>query len=229
MDQFRLCSNPQCQNRNFLKYDACPTCGAKTGLYSNADANQLLAAKRAPQLQMQNKQALYSAPAPPPPPMDSFQPPPPPPPMRADSWTQGMSTEAEEHLLGGLTSGNLHVKGRTTFGYGIYATNRRIIGVKSMKGLWASGLFGFAGLWVGRTDQSAKVIAELETKKDLEIRKENILQMQMKKPQRTRVGYLNILLISGGNITVTIAEKKHFEVLKNLMAAFHPQGLRVEE
>jgi hypothetical protein len=106
------------------------------------------------------------------------------------------------------------------------------MGVKSMKGLWASGLFGFAGLWVGRTDQSAQVIAELEAKKDLEVRKENILQMQMKKPQGTafiRGGYLNILLISGGSITVTIADKKDFEVLKNLMAAFHPQGLRVEE
>jgi hypothetical protein len=155
--------------------------------------------------------------------------------MGTDSWTQGMSTDAEEYLLGGLTSGNLHVKGRTTFGYGIYATNRRIIGVKSMKGL-ATGLLavgllpGLVALMVvGRTDQSAKAIAELETKKDLEVRKENILQIQMKKPQRTRVGYLNILLISGGNITVTIAEKKHFEVLKNLMTAFHPQGLRVEE
>jgi hypothetical protein len=181
---------------------------------------------------MQNKQALDKAPAPPPPPMNSFQTTPPPPPMRVDSWTQGMSTDAEEHLLGGLTSGNLHVKGRFTFGYGIYVTNRRIMGVMSLKGLWASGLFGLGGLWVGRTDQSAKAIAELETKKDLEIRKENILQMQMKKPQGTafiREGYLNILLISGGSITVRIADKKDFEVLKNLMAAFHPQGLRVEE
>lgn len=157
--------------------------------------------------------------------------------MWTDSRTQDKSIDAEEHLLGGLTSGNLHVKGRVTFGYGIYATNRRIIGVKSMKGL-ASGLLavgllpGLAGLWIGRKDQSAKVIAELEAKKDLEVRKENILQIQMKKPQGTafiRGGYLNILLMSGGSITVTIVDKKEFEVLKNLMAAFHPQGLRVEE
>jgi hypothetical protein len=149
--------------------------------------------------------------------------------MCTDSWTQGKSIDAEEHMLGGLTSAYFHVKGTASLGYGIYATNRRIMGVKSMKGLWGSGLFGLVGIWVGRTDQSAKVIAELEAKKDLEVRKENILQMQMKKPQGMRVGYLNILLISGGSITVTIGVKKEFEVLKNLMAAFHPQGLRVEE
>jgi hypothetical protein len=107
-----------------------------------------------------------------------------------------------------------------------------------MKGLWTGlavvtgGLIGLAGIWVGRTDQSAKVIAELETKKDLEIRKENILQMQMKKPQGTaliRPGRLNILSMSGGDITVVIADKKDFEVLKNLMTAFYPEVLRVEE
>jgi hypothetical protein len=73
------------------------------------------------------------------------------------------------------------------------------------------------------------VTAELEAKKDLEVRKENILQIQMKKPQRMKVGYLDILLISGGSITVTIGIKKEFEVLKNLMAVFYPEVLRVEE
>jgi hypothetical protein len=64
MDQFCLCSNPECQNGDFLNGDRCPSCGAKTWLYSNADANQLLAAKRAAQLQMQGVSQL---PPPPPP------------------------------------------------------------------------------------------------------------------------------------------------------------------
>jgi hypothetical protein len=150
--------------------------------------------------------------------------------MGTDSWTQGMSTDAEEHMLGGLTSAYFHVKGTASLGYGIYATNKRIMGIESMKGLWGSGLFGLVGMWVGRRDQSAKVIAELEAKKDFEGRKENILQIQMKKPQGIMaIYYINILLISGGSITVNIGDKKDFEVLKNLMAAFHPQGLRVEE
>jgi len=176
-------------------------------------------------------------------PTKSSQPPPPPPPppqplsVRAgieiaqpkEKGLQGMSTTEEEQLLGGLTSGDLHLKGRVSFGYGIYVTNKRIIGVKSMKGLLASGLLGLAGLWVGRTDSSAKAIAELEEKKDIEVRKEDVSEIEMKKPHGIRAGYLNIALNSGGSVTVTIGNKKEFKTIRDLMAAFRPEVLKAEE
>jgi len=146
-----------------------------------------------------------------------------------EKGVHGISATEEEQLLGGLTSGDLHLKGKVSFGYGIYVTNKRIIGVKSMKGLLASGLLGLAGLWVGRTDSSAKAIAELEEKKDIEVRKEDVSEIEMKKPHGIRAGYLNIALNSGGSVTVLIGNKKEFEPIKNLMAAFRPAVLKAEE
>jgi hypothetical protein len=222
--QFRLCSNSGCQNRDFLKFDACPTCGARTGLYNNLDANQLLAAKRAPQLQMQNKQALYSAPAPPP--------------VGVPAGVEMRTTE-QEYLLGGFESGNLVAIGpgvaKGSFGYGIYVTNRRIFGMKSMKGL-ATGLLAIgllpglvAYLAVGRKDHSAEAIMELENKKNIELRKENISKIEMNRaPTFLRPRQLIITLNSGTSIKF-IANKKDFQKLRDLMTAFYPEALRLED
>jgi len=76
----------------------------------------------------------------------------------------------EEQYLGGLESGRM--KKGFVAGYGIYATNLRIIGVKTRKAL-AKGLVGaaigrVAGAYIGMklsTDQSVKMIQELEERK----------------------------------------------------------------
>jgi hypothetical protein len=150
---------------------------------------------------------------------------------------QGISTTEEEQFLGGFTSANLHLKGRglSSMGYGIYATNKRIIGVNSKKGLLQGigfalgGVTGIGLVAAGRKDSSAKTIAQLEEKKDFEVRKQDISQIEVRKPHGLKVGYLNLTLNSGESIKVTIADKKEFNTVRDLMKAFHPEGLKAEE
>jgi len=102
----------------------------------------------------------------------------------------------EEEYLGGLESGRMK-KGMVA-GYGIYATNKRIIGVKSRRALGKAlaGLaFGVVGAYVGMKlsrGQSFKAIADLDEKKDFEVAKENVSSLELKKPTMWRRGHIVI-------------------------------------
>jgi len=142
--------------------------------------------------------------------------------------------QSEEEYLGGFTSANLK-KGMIA-GYGIYATNRRIIGIKSRKGVVGRLLLG--GITVGildklgakiTRDESAKMIEELDKKKDFEISKEQVSQIEIKKPSFMSRGHLTITLKSGEDVKVLVGGKKEFEQTRDLMLAFLPEAVRLRE
>src|SRR6266849_1803254 len=119
-------------------------------------------------------------------------------------------------------------------GYRIYATNLRIIGVKSRKalakGLVGAAIGGVAGAYIGMklsTDQSVKMIQELEERKDFEVAKQNVSRVELKKPSIWRRGHIIVSRVAGEAIKVMIVQKKDFEKLVELMRAFSPELVTV--
>jgi len=140
----------------------------------------------------------------------------------------------EERYLGGFTAG-LMKTGRKygIWGYGIYATTRRIIGVKSKKGVLqavaGSGLMNLLG--PVKDDFSDKAIAELEKRKDFEVNKEDILEIAVTRGKGHSPGYFKITRKSGERIeriNVWVGNVELLKSLRDLMKAFYPEKLRVE-
>lgn len=155
-----------------------------------------------------------------------------------------LALENEEIYLRGFTSGKL--KRGMFWGYGIYATNKRIIGIKSRKGMLAGALIGgVIGGAVGAVvagqlgkkltgDENAKMIKELEEKKDFEISKVQVSQIEVKKPNMWQVrligsgrGHLLIVPKSGEQIKILIQGNKEFEQSRDLMQAFFPEAVKL--
>jgi len=135
--------------------------------------------------------------------------------------------EAGEEFVGGFAGGFL-AKGAST-GYGIYATTSRIIGVNVVKVGARSFLGGgMAGLVKGELlpklapAESAAVIAELDEKRDFDIRKEQISGIELKGPGLFGSGHLVISTIAGENTRIRLLHKVAFERLKDLMQVFDP-------
>jgi len=145
----------------------------------------------------------------------------------------------EEEFLGGFTSSNLK-KGMMK-GYGVYATGKRMIGIKSRMGAITSALVGglvggalgaIASSKIGEKlakDESAKAIKELDEKKDFEVHKEQISLITIKKPAMFSGGHLLITIKSGEENKVAIYCRKEFDDTRNLVQLFYPQVLRVIE
>ncbi len=140
-----------------------------------------------------------------------------------------------ERYLGGFVSPNLHLRGRgvSSMGYGVYVTDRRIIGVNSKRGLLAAfaavgGVTGIAFAVAGSTDESAKAIAELEAKKDFDVPKADVSGLEVRRPHGLTVGYLDITRTSGERIRITIADKPEFESIRGLMQAFYAERLTAD-
>jgi outer membrane lipoprotein SlyB len=132
----------------------------------------------------------------------------------------------EEQYLGGFESGRLVKKGSIA-GYGIYATDMRIIGVKSrkalLKGLAGAALGGVTGAYIGMRlskDQSVKMIQELDERKDFEVAKSDVSNLELKKPSFVSRGHLVISTNTGDAIKIIIASKKDFKDLVSLMSQF---------
>ena len=96
----------------------------------------------------------------------------------------------EEEYIGGVESSRL-VRGKVLGGYGLYATNKRIIGVKKLGKAIMSGLLTDYGMLTSKK-KSSQSIEELERKKDLEVFKEDISELEMRKPSVWHGGYLKI-------------------------------------
>lgn len=143
----------------------------------------------------------------------------------------GFLESAEEVYLGGFTSPNLR-KGIFR-GYGVYATSQRIIGVKKRAGVIAGAfLGGLVGHYVTKAlskDESAKQIQELDTKKDFEIYKDQISQIEIKKPGTLSMGHIKIISKKKEETKIAMAGKKEFENVKGLLKVFHPNALKVNE
>lgn len=138
----------------------------------------------------------------------------------------------EEEYLGGFASANL--KRGLVAGYGIYATNKRIIGVKRKAlGTMLAAPFGVVDYLIVRKlskDESAKTIAELDEKKDFDIAKESLASIEVKKPGMLGTGGFLLLTPKNGEATkVMIYAKKEFGQLRDLMQAFSPEILKVDD
>jgi hypothetical protein len=147
-----------------------------------------------------------------------------------------------ETYIGGMTSANLK-KGHMS-GYGVYATSRRIIGVKKRKGvlgghLLAQALGAKAGTLRGSIlrpalaqaftkDESAKQITDLEKDKDFEINKEDISYIEIKKPGTLRGGHIKIRPTRGKEIEISMVGNEEFEHMRDLLGTFLPGAVRVE-
>jgi len=150
--------------------------------------------------------------------------------------------EAEQYL-GGMASANMK-KGLMS-GYGIYATDRRIIGTKKhagvMKGFLVAGaLGGKAGTIKGNflrgtlaqaftKDESAKQIQDLEKHKDFDIYRENIAEIEIKKPGTMHGGHIKVKPKQGKEIEVSLHGHEEFGHMVDLMRAFFPEALKIEE
>lgn len=145
----------------------------------------------------------------------------------------------KEKYVGGIKSSNFKKMHEFYIGgYGIYVTDKRTFGIKGsaielMKDTAKGGLLEIllapgASSPLGR-EESSKAIEELENKKDIEILKKDVSEIEMKKPSALgfRGGYLKIRTKSGEPMEISIPYKKDFEKVKKLMEAFKPGVLKI--
>ena len=152
--------------------------------------------------------------------------------------------QSEEEYLGGFYSE--YLKRGKWRGYGVYATNQRIIGLKSafdLRGAPDGSVLGSAPEVVLVTtksrwkinpqerkltkDEGDKIIAWLdEKKKDFELSKSQVSQIEIKNIGLFRAGYLRITPTIGEEVKVWISSRMDFELVKNLMQAFLPEAVK---
>lgn len=148
-----------------------------------------------------------------------------------------------EKYLGGYESPNLWKREQLlTFGkprgYAIHVTDKRIFGIMTKKERFKATAFeimvGAAfGTPYGK-EETVKAITELEHERELEIPKESVSAIRMKKPSsilRTLFGlgygYLQIQSPSGVMLNIYTQYPKDFDALRRLMESFKPDVLQV--
>lgn len=148
----------------------------------------------------------------------------------------------EENVLGGVSSAQL--KKGLLGGYGLYLTDRRIIGVKARTKALVSGVVGgivggVAGALTTQAvarltrDEKVKLIGELEKNKDFEVLKDEVTEIELKKPNPlmrlvTGLGGGHIIIRTGGGkeIKITNYGKGEHELLLDLMRRFKPEAVK---
>jgi tetratricopeptide (TPR) repeat protein len=151
-----------------------------------------------------------------------------------------------ENYIGGISSPSLKrgsTKGGSDFagaiganvgGYGIYVTDKRLFVIKNQKHVFghpmgpALGGFMREELFGGTVDEGAKTIDELEIKKEIEIPREEILQIELKKPMLLS-GFISFITKNGDNPRLFIDHKSVYDPLRRLMLKFYPERIRIIE
>lgn len=138
-----------------------------------------------------------------------------------------------EQLIGGVASNFLRRERWSYPGYGIYATNKRLIGIKMRKGVAVMALVGgIGGYYVGKAvtqAESDKTLRELEEKKDFQIERDEISKWEITKPGVFKGGRLKITAKSGSVTEFVIGGKKEFKSIRDLMTMFFPSALKMQE
>lgn len=141
----------------------------------------------------------------------------------------------EEIVLGGLTGLNKKIgAGLERKNYGLYVTTTRIIGVKgSLKGILVGAVVGgVIGASIASSAAKGKAtsnLAELEQKKDLEIPREVVREINLQEPRGMLLGgKLIINTSSEEHVFVRISESECSQ-LKGLFEKFHPTGSKFAE
>ena len=134
--------------------------------------------------------------------------------------------------LGGSIAGAI---GSATGGYGVYATDKRLIVVHNPK-LDASrqdgvqfGEFIIGELFGATVDMRPRSIAELDNMKIFEVWRRDIVSIDLKTP-RFLAGFLIIRIASGGSFRIFVDHKKAFNHLEHLLNLSYPSVIKkVEE
>jgi hypothetical protein len=122
----------------------------------------------------------------------------------------------EERFLGGVAA-----TGIDRLNFGIYATDRRLFGVRSR---WYP-LGGDKGM-IFPDYSSKKTIPELERKHNFVFRKDEIAQLELIKPSFFSTGYLWIRPKEGKPVRVRVTGFNAFGALKTLLDAFFPEVVK---
>jgi hypothetical protein len=150
-----------------------------------------------------------------------------------------------EIVLAGFSSAEMVRPG--SLGYGIYITNKRVIGTKApgqfakavtgaIAGAVIGKMIGFEAPWavsnaLGRNltnDETIHLLSELEKVKDFEVQNKDITLIQLKEPFFTELGQLAIFVNNEKttNYAVKFGKDKTFEVLKEMFSANFPKVLQ---
>jgi hypothetical protein len=140
-----------------------------------------------------------------------------------------------ETFIGGFMSGLLS-RGflGSRVGYGFYFTTARIFGVDP----GAHGGSELTGTMAGyidgqlmpslSSDENGRIIGELERVRDFELAKEQIKEIELKKPGPLGIGFgrVSVVPISGQAITVQLRHPVAYDRLVQLTQAFGPDLVR---
>ena len=135
-----------------------------------------------------------------------------------------------EVFIGGVES--VKLKRGMVAGYNLYATSRRLIGVKKRgKAIVFRSIPILADL-AGSKEKSDMAIEKLkEMKKDFELFKEDISELEIKKPPRfgpfQTSGHLKIMTKAGKDIKIKIESRGDFERVKEIISKFKPEALKM--
>jgi len=150
-----------------------------------------------------------------------------------------------ETVLAGFSSADMLRPG--SFGYGVYITDRRVIGIKkpeqfakavggAIAGAVIGKILGFEAPWavssaLGRNltnDETSRLLEELEKNKDFEVNRQDITLVQLKEPFFTQLGQLAIFVKGEKttNIAIRFSKDKVFEMLKEMFKTHFPEALR---
>jgi hypothetical protein len=161
-----------------------------------------------------------------------------PPPSKDPDWVP-------EIVLAGFSSAEMVKPG--SFGYGVYITNKRVIGTKApgqfakavtgaIAGAVIGKIIGFEAPWavsnaLGRNltnDETIHLLTELEKVKDFEVQNKDITLIQLKEPFFTELGQLAIFVNNEKttNIAIKFGKDKTFEVLKEMFSNHFPKLLK---
>lgn len=149
----------------------------------------------------------------------------------------------QENFIGGWYSRGLTrlagFKGalRAGHGYGIYVTDKRIVGAEQdPKGLLGrltlGSMLGEKGLGYRprpgecSVEENIEALKELERIKDVEIRKEDITEIILKPPRLFLSGEFRVKA-SGKEVSIIGIPKMGFYRLKEVLSKFYPSTLRV--
>ena len=140
--------------------------------------------------------------------------------------------EDDEEFVGGFAGGFL--ARQYIPGYGVYATTRRVIGVALTSTPARQFLGGaLAGFVQGELmpklspDDSNRIIQELDQKKEFALHKEEISQIEIKKPRLLSTGRMIITSKAGEKTHISLRYRVAFERLRDLMKTFYPEVVRL--
>jgi tetratricopeptide (TPR) repeat protein len=161
------------------------------------------------------------------------------------SITLPENIETEETYIGGLSSPSIKLSltdgkskdiagaiGTNVGGYGIYVTDRRIFILKNQKHVFghpkgpAIGGFVYAELFGRTMDRVKRTIEDLEVYKEIELEKNDLQQICMKKPVLLS-GYILFVTNDGVIVKINIDHKNVYEPVRHLMLKFCPEKVKV--